>query len=257
MARKKSDKILLYEKVKAEVEALIKPLEPIKFLEGNLYVVDKEFYQILKNYDDKLSVFKDEKRRNSIFTINSIVSIINPDNVAIAYHLTATTKYKLITNRDKIIDRLPGEKEISKNKILKSAHDKIEEENLEGFEAKTVLNNAKQKVSDEEEEFNKIKANPDDYDIIISTFKEKKQYPQINYKYMGLVPEKKGSKKMVLRPISTNAHISIEKPSVLVFDENAEIDEYRSDMMVARYIKQGYRALGNVFVRLRKKEKNI
>jgi len=36
----------------------------------------------------------------------------------------------------------------------------------------------------------------------------------------------------------------------LRYKELEEVDNHRTDMMVAKFIKEGYRALGNVYVKL-------
>lgn len=256
MAKGKSEKMLLFESVKVEVAELLKPLDAISFGGGELYIVDEAFYQKLMFLEDKLAPFKTETRRGSIFSINTFVAILNPGKIAISYHLTMATKSKLVTDRNKILDRLEGEKEISKNTINKITEERIELEELESSAADEERRKALKKIADEEAEFEKISKNPDDYDIIISTFKERKPYPQVNFKYIGQkeVKGKNGKIEECMTQISTNKHISIEKPSILVYDENASQDAYRSDMQVARFIAQGYRALGNVFVKPRKKK---
>ena len=71
------------------------------------------------------------------------------------------------------------------------------------------------------------------------TFKERKQYGQISWAYYENDKKSRGQK-----------HLSINYPNILRYKELMEVDNHRTDMMVAKFIKEGYRALGNVYVKL-------
>jgi hypothetical protein len=245
MARKKGEKAIAFENAQKEVLALLSTLEPIEYEKGVLYIANKEFYETLLTIDDTISIYKTDSKRGKIFGIDSIIKIINPDKFAINYHLTTAFKSKLITDKGKIIDRLAAEKEVSKNKILKAAKDIIENNKLDEFEAKLKMDEANKKVNKEKQEFEKISSSPDDYELIISTFVERIAYPQVNWNYLD--KENKQRK--------TNAHVSTKKPSVLIIDENSIADDYRTDMQVARFIKDGYRAFGDVYAKPIKEDK--
>lgn len=241
MARVKSKKHLILEQVKAEIFDLLKGLEKIEFCEAEIYIVDEVFFERILELEKQLKPHYLDTARGKVFTIFNFLSVLNYKKTAISYHFTTASKSKLVTDREKVLDRLDVEMYKSKNTILMKARDRIEELELDEALSKKEMEEAQLKIDDEEKEFKKIKANPDAYDIIISTFKERKTYPQLNYKYV-----QDG------KQIKDNKHISIEKVNILIYDENYEADSYRSDMKVARFIKQGYRALGDVFVRLRK-----
>lgn len=241
MARKVSPQTLALKNAEEQINEILKKLTPIKLLDGEVYIVDELFYKKLLDIELTLSEYKTDTRRGKAYSIESFIKIINPDTVAFKYHLTIASKSVLITDKGKILDRLEAEKEISKNKILKYAKDKIENEEIEGIAAENIINEANKKIDDEETEFLNIKANPGMYDLIISTFKEKKQYPQINWSYF----EADGTQK------KTNKHVSIEKPSILIYDDENAGDSYRTDMKVARFIREGYRAVGNVYIKVK------
>lgn len=242
MSRKISEKTVILENSKLKIKQMLVKIEKVSICNADLYVVEKEFYDKLLEIDLELSEYKTETKRGSIYSIDKIVNIINPKNEAISYHLTVATKSSLVTDKGKCIDRLVTEKEISKNRLYKIAKDKIEKDELDDFSSKKLMDEINQKILDEEEEFEKIKLNPDAYDIIISTYKERKEYGQINWQYIDNNNNNNNK-------IKTNKHLSIVYPNILIYKEYNEIDNHRSDMKVAKFIKDGYRCFGNVYVK--------
>lgn len=252
MARKKSEQVIALENAQIAVKELLKPLEAITFGGGELYILDKSYYERFMDIHNTISEYATETKRGSVYSIHKIVKLINtPSQMAVKYHLTMAKKSKLITDRNKIIDQLAAEKDISRNKILSSVEKKIEVDALEDYEANKLRDDAKLKVKDELEEYIKLKNDLDNFDVLITTFKESKLYPQLNWQFIGY-DEKDKSKDKELKAIKNNTHVSIDKPSILFFDENYEVDEYRKDMKVARFIKDAYRAFGNVYIKEKK-----
>ncbi len=238
MSNKKS--IILNEAIQC-IDAMLKPLSPIEFEGAKLYVVDLEFYKEVLKVDETLMPLRTDSRRGQAYSIDKIVTILNPEDEAFQYNLTAVWKSSLVTDQGKCFDRLAAEKDISINKINKRVKDKIIEDDLDDDAAQSLKDVAALKIKDEKEEFDKIKANPEKYHLIISTYKERKSYGQIAWGYYDKDKKKKKGQR----------HLSITYPNLLIYNEDLEIDTHRTDMMVAKFIKEGYRALGNVFVKLK------
>lgn len=244
MARKKSIQVLALEKAQIDLQNLLGPFESITFGGGELYILDESYYEKFMNIHNTISKYATETKRGSVYSIHKMVKFINtPSQMAVKYHLTMAKKSMLITDRSKIIDQLAKEKEISKNKILSNTEKFIEKNLIEEGEAKRLRVEAEIKVKDELDEYKKLNSNLKDFDILITTFKERKVYPQLNWQYVSYDENKE------LKVQKSNTHVSIDKPSILFFDENFEVDNYRKDMKVARFIKDAYRAFGNVYIK--------
>lgn len=243
MARKKAEKTIALEKAQKDVELLLSTLEPINYENGTLYVINNEQFKELIEIDNTISCFRTDTKRGKVFGIDSIIKIINPGNVANSFHLTTAYKSVLITDKGKIIDRLKYELTESEDKILKNAENYIKQYELDENAAKLTMANAYKKIAKEKDEYERIMKAPDEEEIIISTFVERIAYGQVNWTYFD--KENKQRK--------TNAHLSSKKPSALILNEDLTSDAYRSDMKVARFIKESYRAFGNVFVKKKNK----
>lgn len=240
MGKKISDKQMALKEAKKSIEILLSQKEPILFMDTELYLVSKFFYKTLIDIDATLIPYKTDSRRGKAYSIDKIVNILNPQSIAFKYHLTKANKSTMISDRNKIIDRLEEERSSSEKNIMKRANDKILEESPLENEKQLILNKATQKIIDEQKEFNKIHITPERYDLLISGFKESIPYGQINFHYLE-------DKKIV----KTNKHLSIKLPNILIFDDYLEDEGYRSDMFVAKFIKGGYKAFGRVYARLK------
>ncbi|PHR71096.1 MAG: hypothetical protein COA66_10265 [Arcobacter sp.] len=232
-------KTIILAQAKLEIISLLESIDYIDFEKAKLYLIDEALYSKLIVIDEKLQEYKTDTRRGSVYDLNKIVNILNPNNIAFQFNLTSVMKSSLITEQEKCIKRLKVEKSISKNRIEKNAREIIITEELNNEEAARINATAAAKILNEEEEFSKISQNPESYHIIISTFKERKQYGQISWAYYEKEKKSRAQK-----------HLSINYPNILRYKELEEVDNHRTDMMVAKFIKEGYRALGNVYVKL-------
>lgn len=108
---------------KKEVQSILDRLELIRFVDADLYLIDREILSELMEIDDVLLPFKRDTKRCEIYSINKIVNILNPTYTAYYYILNSIYRSSQVWDRAKTVDRLSREKEISKNQLLKIIRD--------------------------------------------------------------------------------------------------------------------------------------
>ena len=74
---------------KKEVQSILDRLELIRFVDADLYLIDREILSELMEIDDVLLPFKRDTKRCEIYSINKIVNILNPTYTAYYYILNS------------------------------------------------------------------------------------------------------------------------------------------------------------------------
>lgn len=240
MARPKSVQHITLENVKKEAYELLSNFEKINFMESDIYIITTKAYNELLQLEAKLKPYYEDTARKKVFTIYNFLNVINRDYVALKYSFTVAKKSVLISNREKVLERLDSELFKSVERINKYYEKFIEDnEDLSPSIVEELLKEKEEKIQEEYRGHDEVKNNPGKFiDMKISTYEHSKNYPQVNISYF-----QDNERKMATK------HISIEKPNVIIYDDS-QLDKikYRSDMQIADYIKCATRAFGNVYV---------
>jgi len=230
-----------FELAKKEIFEILEKYKKISFPESDLYLINETDAKAIIYIDVKyLANLRTETRKGSAYNINRIVNILNPGTVSSYYTIYDVEKYKLITDQGKIRERLEAEKEISKNIILKRAEEKIEKLEHNSYYEKEKLKlkeQSRKQIEFEEIMFNEIQNNPDSFELRITNFKERKVYKEINFRYKDLNGKN----------CYQNKHLSVIYPNLLIYKKDNEDNKRKLNMEIEKFIKEGYKALGQVY----------
>ena len=233
---KKKDLLL---NAKYEIERMLSGLMPIKFVKSELYIVDKFLYSKLLEIDAVLSPNKKGTKKTNIYSINSFVNILNPNEVAILYTLTPVLKRKQISDFTKIKMQLGRELAVSA-KILNADFDEyIKNNDLSEFAYEEKQKQLHARLNLEKEYFDLINANPDKYiDKKLKIATQPVLHGQIRYYFINENGIKEDMQK----------HLSSELPNILIFDENSG-SKKRKDNKIDAFLKDSIRIFGNVYMK--------
>ncbi len=225
---------------KKEVQSILDRLELIRFVDADLYLIDREILSELMEIDDVLLPFKRDTKRCEIYSINKIVNILNPTYTAYYYILNSIYRSSQVWDRAKTVDRLAREKEISKNQLLKIIRDAQNDSEYDEYALTKLTNEINKKIEEEEIEFNHLMANKhnDNIKILITNHKEVKLHGNIRWYYY----DENGVKR------NDSRHLSITYPNLLLFDETSERKEFKRDIKIEKFLKTARRVFGNVYI---------
>jgi hypothetical protein len=235
--KRKEKAIETLQAVKNQIMMKLSKVEPIKFINAELYVVDQALYYSIMQLQDMLEPFRDDTKKNSVYSVHKIVNIVNAQEIAASYSLSEVKKSSIIKDRGKIADILDKEKEISKNFILKMARERIENEDLEEFMKDKIMNEANAEVEREAEAYEELKENFEAYEVQFMS--EPIKYAQINWVYK----DSEGKQKR------TNKHLSKENPNIFILDESIEFDRYIRSNKTNRFLNGANRMYGRIYAK--------
>lgn len=231
----KGIRTVIQEETKAEVDKCLSSYgKHYQFDKANIYVMQPIHESLFTQIQDDLNIRNQEIKRGKAVGLNKIVNIINPGKVAYQFNFTMAEKYVFLSTREVVIKEAEARIETSANKSRKELNKYIEDNQFSSEFIKKITDELEEKIEEERRKIAEIKANPKSYkDIKICGFKNRIEYPQVNY---GYFTEKNGAKVKV----RTNSHLSIIYPNVLFFEEVEEIDSHKS-LMEAKYLEEkGY-----------------
>ncbi len=209
----------------------------IEIVNAKLYLISNEDYMKLLQIDALLMPKRTGTRRTSIYSINSIVSIVNPKHIAVSYILNAVEKRKQISNISKIVDTLAREAAVTKNKFQEEFNEYIDNNDI----GEDLYNELSRKLQDDFKRIdylkNDIENNPNKYKNKIKIASNPVLHAQVRYAYLDDKNEKQFMQK----------HLSSIKPSVLVYDDSVELAK-RKDNKINTFLKQSTRVFGDVYV---------
>jgi hypothetical protein len=108
---------------------------------------------------------------------------------------------------------------------------------MDEFVEEKVMNEAYAKIEEEEENYQLLKENPDNY--VMQFTSPPLKYGQINWVYKN----DKG------RSARTNKHISKELPNIFILDESIEFDGYISSNKTDRFLKEAKHFYGRIYAK--------
>lgn len=112
---KKSD---ILSNAKFNVKSILDKMEPIKFVDAELYLINREVLNELMVIDAILLPYKKDTRRCEVYSIDKMVNILNPKFTAFKYVLNPIYRSSQVWDRTKTIDRLDEELAKSKKRLL-------------------------------------------------------------------------------------------------------------------------------------------
>lgn len=230
--------------IKFNVLELLKDKEKIEFNEAELYFLKSEdFLKIYEIYKDAKKIFNDSnEKRKSSDPFFQVAKLFGDDKTSIiAYKFFLKHKYKNITDKKKIEDRIDALHLIEINKIKKNHEDYIAE-NKDSFDA-AFIQNLKNELEEDIQEIKDKKKflidNFDDLEIKISTFKEFKEYPTI--------------KTINTNQVDSVEHLRIEVPNVIHAHTNIFLldEDMRKDAKHIKFILEAKKAFADIYYKKR------
>lgn len=220
------------------VKAVLDRYNTIEFVKAKLHLISIADYQELLQIDSLLMPLRKGTRKTNVYSISTFVSIVNPKDVAVSYTLTPVEKRKQIADIEKIIATLPREAAVTKEKLQKefdeyvNSNEDLSEDAYNDLKTKLV---ADFKAIDEQQK--DIEENPDKYKDKVKIASNPVLHAQIRYYYF----DKNGEK------FDEQKHLSSEKPSVLVFDDNID-GKKRKDNKLTRFLRGSKRVFGDLYI---------
>ena len=109
MAKERIKKSDILKNARIGVRAILNRMEPIKFVDAELYLINKDTLQELMQIDAVLLQYKKDTRRCEVYSIDKMVNILNPEFTAFKYVLNPIYRSSQVWDRTKTIDRLDEE----------------------------------------------------------------------------------------------------------------------------------------------------
>lgn len=181
--------------------------------------------------------------------------ILNPKYPAFKYSFYLAHKHKEIFDRSKIKDAVPGEIEIWKNSERKKLEEKIAETEppMSQIDADNLRRELEDNISIDEQTIKKLMEDFEEYDVVITSFEQKKYYPSIyftldtsaDYEGDDANERQKYYKKQ-------DTHLRKDVPNLLWFKDDRPFSELRANDKISRIIKTHTRCCGTIY--MKKKE---
>ena len=224
------------------IKRIIETSKKINYKGIELYLISK--IELDKILDLELSI-RAENEANGIERKNHFydyAKIINSDASAFKYSLSMKHKKKEIFDPVKVKNTLPKEFEIWKNTERVKLKKSIENSDSAITDAQAVLlkKELEARILKDEEQIQKVLANFNHYDVVISTFEEYTYYPSLYYSMEG-IDGKKGS--------SSDTHLRQDVPNLLWYEDNRPYTELRSSDRMSRIIQTFERFCGTIYIK--------
>ncbi|MBD3822981.1 MAG: hypothetical protein IE916_00535 [Epsilonproteobacteria bacterium] len=216
-----------------------KAASPIQFMDAEIYLVDKETLNeilLMENAAKGILAHSKGEVKDPFFTI---AKIINPSLAAYKYVMKTKHKYKNLTNPVKVRREIEGEFIISERKKKKLLKESLEKGDISEEKYAELLSELEQECEIDRQNLKTVVDNFDDYDVIISRFKEKTYYPVLYY----TLSDKS----------SHDTHLRASVPNILFFDDSDEDGGKRSDSKTDKIVKN-YFSIGDSIFYKRKDE---
>ena len=225
-----------------KIEGILDNSKKINYKGIELYLISK--IELDKILDLELSI-REENEANGIKRKNHFydyAKIINPNAPAFKYSLSMKHKKKEIFDPVKVKNTLPKEFEIWKNTERVKLKKSIENPDSAITDKQAILlkEELETRISIDEEQIQKVLANFNNYDVVISTFEEYTYYPSLYYSMEG-TDSKKGS--------SSDTHLRQDVPNLLWYEDNRPYTELRSSDRMSRIIQTFERFCGTIYIK--------
>jgi len=182
--------------------------------------------------------------------------ILNPKYPAFKYNFYLAHKHKEIFDRNKIREAIPAEIEIWKNTERKHLEEKIAgiKPPISQEDADKMREALENSISIDLQTVEHLMENFDEYDVVITSYEQKKYYPCIYFTldtssdYEGDDPEEK-----IKYYKKQNAHLRKDVPNLLWFKDDRTFSELRANDKISRIIKTYTRLCGTIYIKKRSK----
>lgn len=156
-------------------------------------------------------------------------------------------KYKLILGKEKCLKQLPIEFEISNNIALKKHNSFLKDFVTDEKEKDRLNTEMASNLESKKEEFEEILGHPEEYDILITSFKDEMVYPHLYCNLLNTETNKKEREYLYLR---------IDVPNIVNFDPSIGEgpEEMRPNAKVRKFLIDGKNIFGNVYIKKRVKK---
>lgn len=218
--------------------------------DAELYLCDINVAKQIQELDNLLFPLRSDTARGKAYDVNKLINIINPDEPAYDFSVVKVYKYQYIKDKERCLKKIGVQMEISHNFQKKSLKDLISSNNFSDDYIKKLWQDLEEKITCEKVIIDEILKNPDEFDILISGYKEKVEHEQVNYGVKKTIKKIKKGKEITLEKKRFNSHLSIKKPNLIVYHPDIEEDSQRSDMEVKYLEIKGFKlATRGVFYR--------
>lgn len=245
----KEEKTLLLEKIKANTEDLLKKHGEYKeFHNSKIYIMSPDKVKIFNAMDEELSPYKKNTVKGKAYSIDKIVNLINPNQIAYQYEFVLVEKYPFVSDLQKCINYAKESIEVNANTYRKETETLIEANPQWNEEfVQKMRDEVEKKIEKERAKITQIDKNPDTCKKMrISGFKHKLTYGQVNWGYYRI-------ENGVKIKVRTNKHLSVNYPNVIFFEPDVEADKHRRDMEAKYLERSGFVEISrNVFVKYNK-----
>ena len=231
---------MIYEEIKEELASLLLNSRSIEYKGVVLHLLsNSEMQQVLAL---ELSV-RANNIENGIEKKNHFydyAKIINAEFSAFKYTLSMKHKKKEIFDPYKVQKALPAEYEIWKNKSRVELEKEIKDEEnaITDSQALILRKDLEKEIDLAKHYIDKVLANYEEYDVVISTFEEYTYYPALYY-----VMEQDNKNK----PADT--HLRKDVPNLLWYEDNRPYAELRSNDRMSRIIQTFDRFCGSIYIK--------
>jgi hypothetical protein len=230
----------MYQQIQRELESILNNIRKIDYHDITLYLINQETLNKVLQLELTLRADNEARgieRRNHFY---DHAKIINPKYPAFKYTLSMKHKKKEIFDPMKVQKALPAEYEIWKNKSRVELEKKIKdpESAIVDGQADKLRQALEKDILLAEYHVQKVLADYDAYDVVISTFEEYTYYPALYF-----VMEEEGKN----RPADT--HLRQDVPNLLWFEDERPFAELRSNDRMSRIIQTFDRFCGSIYIK--------
>lgn len=207
---------------------IIAKLRRLKVLDSELYFCTKETMATLIGLRAQLEGSYLVNVDSDRYGFGKILNLINPTDIAHTYSIGLTSKYRTIIKMESVDENIEGEFAVWRNRYKKEQLEFAEVHQLEGDAYEQHIKKMEHALTSAQANFEFLKENRDDLDVLICGYDHAKSYAQLVYF---------GSKG------KTQKHLSTKVPNILAL----ELAPYQKGMKVAEIIKRGVNAFGDVY----------
>jgi hypothetical protein len=234
--------------IKEKLQSILSQGTRIEHKDAELYLLNK------KQLDEvlllELSVRGNEKDHDKKNPFFSFGKIINPKKPAFKYTLYLAHKFREVFDHEKALKAIPGEFIVWKRTLLKEFQKKLNDPDIKisSEEVEKQKRELEDRISIEEQNVERIIANANDYEIVITNYEQERYYSSIYYALFDpLDPNKREYK---------DTHLRKDVPNFLWF-EDIPFAKLRGNDKITKIIKTYTRVAGVIYIKEKNKPSNV
>lgn len=246
---------MTHEDIQQKLATILTSCKREEYQGAHIYLLDKKVLDEVLFLEAGVRGIVMEKKGLDIKTKDPFypfAKILNPKYPAFKHSYYLAHRHKEIFNRTKIKDAIDGEINIWKNSERKALEERIAdtETPISKVDADKMRKELEMQISIDEQTIEELKNNFEEYDVVITSFEQKKYYPSIYFTldtssdYEGDDPEKK--RKYYKKK---DAHLRKDVPNLLWFKDDRPFSELRANDKIRRIIKTHVRCCGTIYMK--------